>query len=143
MTLIKNQAIFVKEMPKWFTGCFIVVNIIQSTTQSLTENLGPNGRIGRRKHKLPLITNSKIFEHLWKLKKKIFCKFFLDHFYNFSKTHCAKYHKSERKNCRHHHYKKFPFLHSVVHHLFIFIYKPFCVNGNPLHIKTTGNTTFP
>ena len=23
-----NQAIFVKEIPKWFTGCFIVVNII-------------------------------------------------------------------------------------------------------------------
>ena len=24
-----NQAIFVKEIPKWFTGCFIVVNINQ------------------------------------------------------------------------------------------------------------------
>ena len=31
------------------------------TTQSLTENLGPNGRIGRRKQKLPSITNQKYF----------------------------------------------------------------------------------
>ena len=43
--------------------------LMQRTTanQSLTENLGLNGRIGRRKQKLSIITN--FFKQLWKFDK--------------------------------------------------------------------------
>ena len=39
----------------WYKG------VRNTANQSLTENLGPNGRIGRKTQKLLTITNQKIF----------------------------------------------------------------------------------
>ena len=43
---------------------------IFTTTQSLTENFGPNGRIGRRAQKRPSNTYLKKIELLWKVDQK-------------------------------------------------------------------------
>ena len=40
---------------------FFLTLLINTANQSLTENLGPNGRSGRRQQKLSTITNQKTF----------------------------------------------------------------------------------